>query len=203
VKKYGFDGSIAFQPVRQLNLYAFGSYLHSEIQDDVVVSRTTAPGPLGPIGSPVYAPTAGKREANAPVYTFGGGAQFDIDFVSLGFNVKRTGPRYLYDTNEVVRTIVGGVTTQVYGNKAPAYTLVDLNARVDLTWAGLNKSTYFQVNVLNVFDTLWVGSVNSGNGALNQGPTYSNVGAVTGYAFPLNSQIGYPRTVMGSLVVGF
>ena len=28
-------------------------------------------------------------------------------------------------------------------------------------------------------------------------------GAITGYANALNSQIGYPRTVMGTLVVGF
>ncbi|HEX8301650.1 TonB-dependent receptor [Sphingomonas sp.] len=204
VKKYGFDGSIAFQPVRQLSIYGFGSYLHSEIQDDVVVGRTSVAGPLGPIGSPVYAPTAGKRESNAPVYTFGGGATLDLGMISAGFNVKRTGERYIYDTNEPVRAFIAGVSTQVYGAKAPAYTLVDLNARVDLTWAGLNKNTYFQVNVLNAFDELWVGSINSGNGALNQGPAFNTTGtAVTSYGFPLNVQIGYPRTVMGSLVVGF
>ncbi|WP_163364509.1 TonB-dependent receptor domain-containing protein, partial [Escherichia coli] len=31
VRKYGFDGTIAYQPVREVSLYAFGSYLHSEI----------------------------------------------------------------------------------------------------------------------------------------------------------------------------
>jgi len=203
VKKYGFDGTITYQPVRELSMYAFGSYLHSEIQNDVEAFRTTLAGPLGPIGTIVYAPTAGKRESNAPVYTFGGGATATFGPLSAGFNVKRTGPRYLYDTNETVKQIVAGTTYEVYGNKAPAYTLVDINARLDMSWAGLNKKTYFQLNVLNVFDQLWVGSINSGNGSLNQGPTFNNVGAITAYGSALNSQIGYPRTVMGSLVVAF
>ena len=192
VKKYGFDGSIAYQPVRELSVYAFGSYLKSEIQNDVVIAETA--------GGVRYAPTAGKREAGAPTYTFGGGAQANFDMISVGFNVKRTGPRYIYDTNEPVRQIVGGTTYTVYGNKTPAYTLVDLNARVDLTWAGLNKNTYFQVNVLNLFDELWVGGF---TGNLNQGPTYNAAGNITSYGNAPNSQIGYPRTVMGSLVVGF
>jgi iron complex outermembrane receptor protein len=201
VKKYGFDGSIAFQPIQQLNLYAFGSYLKSEIQQDVIVARTTVAGPLGPVGSPIYAPTAGKREAGSPTYTFGGGAQAILGPLELGVNVKRTGPRYIYDTNEPVRAIVAGTTYEVFGNKAPAYTLVDLNARVGLEWAGLNKNTFFQLNVLNVFDELFVGGY-SGN--LNQGPTYVGNGtSVSNYGNAPNSQIGYPRTFIGSLVVGF
>ncbi|AQR75168.1 TonB-dependent receptor [Sphingomonas sp. LM7] len=200
VKKFGFDGSIAFQPIREFSVYAFGSYLDSEIQNDVVVGRTTAAGPLGPIGSPIYAPTAGKREAGSPVYTFGGGAQGSLGPVDLGVNVKRTGPRYVYDTNQPVQAIVAGTTYEVYGAKTPAYTLVDLNARVGLEWAGLNKNTFFQLNVLNVFDELFVGGF-SGN--LNQGPTFSPTGAITNYGTAPNSQIGYPRTFIGSLVVGF
>lgn len=201
VKKYGFDGSIAYSPIPQFNVYAFGSYLKSEIQNDVVVGRTTVAGPLGPIGSPIYAPTAGKRESGAPTYTFGGGAQGSIGPVDLGVNVKRTGPRYVYDTNQPVQAIVAGTTYEVFGNKIPAYTLVDANARIGLEWAGMSKNTYFQLNVLNVFDELWVGGV-SGN--LNQGPTFNATGtAITNYGNAPNSQIGYPRTVIGSLVVGF
>lgn len=200
VKKYGFDGSIAYQPIPQLNVYAFGSYLKSEIQNDVVVGRTTAAGPLGPIGSPIYAPTAGKRESGAPTYTFGGGATATLGPVDLGVDVKRTGPRYVYDTNQPVQAIVAGTTYEVFGNKIPAYTLVDLNARVGLEWAGLNKNTFFQLNVRNVFDELYVGGV-SGN--LNQGPTFNSTGTITNYGSAPNSQIGYPRTFIGSLVVGF
>lgn len=207
VKKYGIDGTIAYAPIRALSFYAFGSYLKSEIQDNVEVFRTTAAGPLGPIGTIISAPTKGKRESNAPTYTFGGGATLDLDYVSLGVDVKRTGPRYLYDTNEPARqTLVVNGNSQtfiIYDSKAPAYTLVNLNARVGLDWAGLNKNTYFQLNVLNAFNQFWVGSINSGNGALNQGPTFNAQGAITGYNTPPNTQIGYPRTFVGSLVVGF
>lgn len=208
VKRFGFDGTIAYRPINELSVYGFGSYLDSEIEDDVVAGRTAA-------GAPIYAPTKGKRESNAPIYTFGGGAQANLGFADFGFNVKRTGPRYIYDTNEPVQQIVAytaansptGVaqtrTIQVFGNKVPAYTLVDFNARIPLGWAGLNDKTYFQLNVLNAFDELWVSSLNSGNGALNQGPTFNGAGAVTGYGNAPNSQIGYPRTFMGSLVVGF
>lgn len=197
VERYGFDGSVAFQPVRQLSLYAFGSYLKSEIQNDVQIGRLTN-------GTPIYAPTGGKRESNVPTYTFGGGAQLDLDVVELGINAKRTGPRYIYDTNEPVRQLANGVVSEIYPNKAPAYTLVNLDARLSLEWAGLNDKTYFQFNVLNLFDEHWVAGINSGNPAFNQGPTFnSTTGAVTGYGSPVFAQIGYPRTVMGSLVIGF
>ncbi|RYY28278.1 MAG: TonB-dependent receptor [Sphingomonadales bacterium] len=201
VKRYGFDGSIAFQPVRMLSLYAFGSYLKSEIVNNVQIGRTTAAGLLGPVGTPIYAPTAGKRESNVPVYTFGGGATLDLGEVSFGIDAKRTGPRYIYDTNEPIRN---GLTTIIYPNKAPAYTLVNANVRLGMEWAGLNKNTYIQMNVLNLFDEYWVGGINSGNPAFNQGPTYSTAGVLTGYSGSAPfTQIGYPRTVMGSLVVGF
>ncbi|MEP6784199.1 MAG: TonB-dependent receptor [Sphingomonadales bacterium] len=207
VIKYGWDGSISYSPIPALSLYAFGSYLHSKIENDVEAFRTTAAGPLGPIGTIVYAPTAGKRESNAPVYTFGGGANLDVSPFSIGFDIKQTGPRYIYDTNEPVRqvlTVNGAAQTfEIYPAKTPAYTLVDLNARVNMEWAGLNKSTYFQFNVRNVFNNYWVGSINSGNGSLNQGPTFNTVGAITNYGAPVFTQIGYPRTFIASFVMGF
>lgn len=200
VKKWGIDGSVSARPVKGLSVYGFGSYLWSEIQGNVQVGVTTAAGTLGPAGTPIYAPTAGKRESGAPVWNLGAGAQLELGPVELGARVKRTGPRYVYDTNEPVQAFVSGAPVTVFSNKTPAYTLVDLNARLSLEWAGLNNKTYFQLNVLNVFDKLWVGGF-SGN--LNQGPTFNSVGTITNYGNAPNSQIGYPRTVMGSLVVGF
>lgn len=200
VKKYGVDGNIAFQPVSKLSVYAFGSYLKSKIKNDVEVFTTRVAGPLGPVGTIVYAPTAGKREAGAPVWTFGGGFDADLGPVDFGMRAKRTGPRYIYDTNEPVQAITGGVVTQVYGNKTPAYTIVDLNARLKLDWVGFNNKTYFQLNVQNLFDQLWVGGF---QGNMNQGPTFNTAGAVTNYGSAPNSQIGYPRTIMGSLIIGF
>ena len=200
VKKYGVDGSISVQPIREFSVYAFGSLLESEIQDDVQIGRLAS-------GTALFAPTAGKREGGAPTYTFGGGATLDLKYASFGVTAKRTGPRYIYDTNEPVRqiytTTVNGVATpttvEIFPDKAPAYTLVDFNARIGLDWAGLNKKTYFQFNLLNAFQEKYVAGFNSN---LNQGPTFNAAGTVTGYGTPPNAQLGYPRTFIGSIVVG-
>lgn len=197
VKKYGVDGSISIQPIRQLSVYATGSYLESEIQDDVQIGRLAN-------GTAIFAPTKGKREGGAPTWTFGGGAVLDLDVVSFGVNAKRTGPRYIYDTNETVRQAVtaNGTTTlsDIYAAKTPAYTLVDFNARLGLQWAGLNDKTYFQFNLLNAFDEAFVAGFQSN---LNQGPTFNTTtGGITALGAAPNAQLGYPRTFIGSLVVG-
>lgn len=176
VDKYGFDASVAYQPIPEFNVYVFGSYLKSKIKDNVVNG-------IDLDGNPVFALTKGKREAGSPVYTLGGRLQGELGPVELGVTAKRTGPRYVNDQN-LVTTIGGNV---VYGKKAPAYTLVDLDARVKLDWAGMNDKTYLQFNVLNVFDKLYVGGFD---------------GQLIATSAP-NANIGAPRTFIGSLVVGF
>ncbi|AGH47783.1 TonB-dependent receptor-like protein [Sphingomonas sp. MM-1] len=165
-----------YQPIPEASFYVFGSYLKSKIKDDVVIGRNGA-------GDPIYGQTAGKRESGAPTFTFGGRAQGTLGPVQLGVQAKRTGPRYVNDQNLPV--FQSGV--QVYGAKAPAYTLVDLDARLSLEWAGLNDKTYFQLNVTNLFDKLYVGGFDG---------TTSNTTVTT-------AQIGAPRTVIGSIIIGF
>lgn len=178
VDKYGIDGSIAFQPVPQLALYAFGSWMKSEIKDNVQSGVDGA-------GNPVFTPTKGKREAGAPEYTFGGSARGTLGPVELGVTAKRTGGRFIYDTNLPV--LAGGV--QVYPAKTNAYWLVNLDARLSLEFLGLNDKTFFQLNVYNLFDELYVGSFTS---SLAQGTSS-----------PPFAQIGAPRTVSGTLTVAF
>lgn len=197
VKKYGVDANISWQPISQLSVYAFGSLLESEIQDDVLLATRTD-------GTRVFAPTAGKREAGAPTYTFGGGFNFDAGPVAFGANAKRTGPRYVFDDNTPITT--GTITpagvdsrVQIYPAKTPAYTLVDLHARVKLDWAGLGDKTYFQFNLMNVFDELYVGGFSGNLSSIGFNPASQ---AITSSSAPF-VQIGYPRTFMGSLVVGF
>ncbi|MGF7148351.1 iron complex outermembrane receptor protein [Sphingomonas zeicaulis] len=185
VDKYGIDGSISYRIIPEFQVYAFGSYLKSEIQDNVQLSgggavdcgSTEGSAPAG------CALTAGKRESGAPVYTFGGRAQATLGPVEIGVQAKRTGPRYVNDQN--LPLTVGG--NRVFGAKAPAYTLVDLDARLNLAFAGLNDKTYLQLNVSNVFDELYVGGFDGGLLA-------------TSAPFV---QIGAPRTFMGSLVVAY
>ena len=97
VKKYGIDGSIAFMPTENFSIYVFGSYLNSEIRDNLAVSENLD-------GSSILALTSGKREAGAPKYTFGATARANFGPIDIGLTAKRTGERYIYDTNEAVFT---------------------------------------------------------------------------------------------------
>lgn len=201
VDKYGFDGSVAYQPIKPVTLYVFGSYLKSKIRDNVVTGECTAAnvaagasagvGTCTTVGQSIYALTAGKRESGAAVYTAGGRAQFDLGPLELGAQAKRTGPRYVNDQNlPVVQsyTLNGTtVTYQVYGAKVPGYTTVDLDARFSLAALGFNDRTWLQLNVTNLFDKLYVGGF-SGN--------LSNTSVRTAY-------IGSPRAISGTVVFGF
>jgi iron complex outermembrane recepter protein len=191
VTKYGVDGSISYRPVPQLALYVFGSALKSKIKDNLLITELTN-------GTQIFAPTADKRESGSPVYTLGGRVQGSLGPVDLGIQAKRTGQRFINDTN--LPLFATAASTQIYPAAAPAYTLVDLDARVSLDFLGLNKKTYFQLNVSNLFDKLYVGGFDGGN----QTPTYNAAtGAVTGYSNPIFVQIGSPRTVLGSFVIAF
>lgn len=202
VEKYGVDGSIAYAPVPELTFYAFGSYLKSKIEDNVQTGECTAAnvtaglttgiGTCTAIGQPIFALTAGKRESGAPTFLLGGRIEGNAGPVRLGVQAKRTGKRYLNDVNLPVTqsiNVTGQGTTvyQVYGAAAPAYTVVDLDARVSLGFLGLNDATYFQANVTNLFDKLYVAGYSGG--LLNTNIPFS-------YISP-------PRTFSGTLVIGF
>lgn len=207
VHKYGIDGSIAYQPMPELQLYAFGSYLWSEIKDNVLAGEcgttVSASCPAGSAGTPILAQTAGRRESGAPVYTFGGRVQAQLGPVEFGVTAKRTGPRFVNDVNLPTFLCVNatggnafvnsidcpatGTRFEVFGARAPAYTTVNLDIRVPLTSIGANDRTYFQLNVSNLFDRLTVN--NPGGQILNTSVPFVNIGA--------------PRAVIGTLVVGF
>lgn len=171
VHKYGVDGSVSYQPVPQVTLYGFGSYLKSKILDNVQSGANS-----------VFL-TAGKRESDSPTYTVGGRAQGNFGPLVVGAQIKRTGPRYVNDQNLPV--FANGV--QVYGAKAPAYTLVDLDARFSLKALGSNDRTWVQLSVTNLFDKLYVGGFSSNT---------SNTSIPFAY-------IGSPRTVSGTINFGF
>jgi iron complex outermembrane receptor protein len=214
VKKYGVDGSIAYQPNEHFTFYVFGSVLNSKIHDNIAIGENTD-------GSPILALTAGKRESGAAKYSFGGSLRAELGPIEFGFVAKRTGERYIFDTNEAV--FVGAVvpsgakactavpvcTTpvavlpanvkQVFGSTAPAYWLVNMDIRVKLEGIGLGQS-YFQVNVYNLFDTLYVGGF---GGNLNQTQTFTTTTGTSAYGATPNVQIGAPRTVSATVVFKF
>jgi iron complex outermembrane receptor protein len=207
VDKYGLDGYVSYQPVKQLNLYVFGSVLKSEIKDDLLIGECTAAQVTGgfpgctTVGAGIFAPTAGRREAGAAKYTFGGTVRGTFGPVEIGLTGKRTGPRFIYDTNEPVRGFVGNpaVDTVIFPASTPAYWLVNLDARFSLADMGLER-TFLQLNVYNLFDQFYVGGF---SGGLNQTVTRNNAGVATSFGGPPFVQIGAPRTVSATLTVGF
>ncbi|MBX3595742.1 TonB-dependent receptor [Sphingomonas sp.] len=187
VDKYGIDASFAVAPMKGLTFYAFGSLNESEIKDNVQ------------IGTGTFAPTKGKNESGAPTYSYGAVVRGSTDWFDLGITAKRTGGRYIYDTNlpvcstgRSVGTTAGVLDncggTTVFGAKAPAYWLVNLDARVPLKFAGLGDKTYLQLNVYNLFDQFYVGGF-GGNLAQTGSPPFV--------------QIGAPRTISGTVVFAF
>ena len=143
--------------------------------------------------------TAGNRESGAPSYSYGASVRGNWGPVELGLTAKRTGGKYIYDTN---LPIYGGTVAdpvEIFPAKTPAYWLVNLDARFSFADFGLEK-TYVQFNVYNLFDELYVGKYTSG---LNQGNVLGD-GVLTGTpGSPPFAQIGAPRTASVSLVVGF
>ena len=222
VKKYGIDGYLAFQPNSALDLYVSGSWLNSKIQDNIEVGKNSD-------GTTILAPTAGKRESGAPLYTVGLGARGHFGPVDLGITAKLTGERYVYDTNlptytgfyipagakscstpttcvttqTLSTTLVTGQapnTAQIYPAKAPSYWMVNLDARLRLGFLGLNDNTFVQLNVYNLFDQFYVGGF---GGALIQSNTFTRTTGIASYGSPGFVQIGAPRTVSGTLVLKF
>jgi len=215
VNKYGIDASVAWQATPRLQLYVYGSYLWSKIQDDVLAGECPATltaantsAHCTVAGAQIFAPTEGNRESGAPIYTLGGRIQYNTPWAEIGISVKRTGPRYVNDMNQplflctnaaggnaYINTLDCGATAtpnnqtrfQVWGARAPAYNIVNLDVRVPLGWAGLNDDTYFQFNVTNLFDTRYVG--NFGGQLLNTSVPFV--------------QLGAPRAYVGTLVVAF
>jgi iron complex outermembrane receptor protein len=214
VDKWGLDGSIAYSPIKQFEIYAFGSLNKSRIQDNIQVG-TLAAGvtcdniPTGTAAQLATALrscafTAGKYESGAPKWTYGVSAVGTIGPVDLGITAKKTGPRYVFDTNvatyrgDIDPGAAGGFNV-IYPSQAPAYWLVNLDARFNMKFIGL-KETYFQLNVYNLFDKFYVGGF---GGSLNQTVSAGVAPAGGVFANPAFVQIGAPRTVSGSLSISF
>ena len=218
VDKWGVDGSVAYAPLKQLTLYAFGSWNKSKIKDNVQIGAFGSGAnqvtdcddiPSGALQSDIVrscAFTAGKREAGSPKYTYGLSALSSLGPVDLGITAKRTGPRFVFDNNRPVfapgvnltnlnDTNAANDPAVIYPSKTPAYWLVNLDARLNMAFTGL-KETYFQVNVYNLFDETYVGGFGGGLAqAFNT--------AATQFGNPPFVQIGAPRTVSGSLSISF
>jgi iron complex outermembrane receptor protein len=226
VDKYGIDGSVAYEPVRELTLLVFGSWNKSKIKDNIqtgalpvgVTCDTVVPTSVD--GRRNCAFTSGRPESGSPKYTYGLSAVGKLGPLDLGATAKRTGPRYIFDNGAAMFRGDIGITSpttgrvveeQIFSNKAPAYWLVNLDARYNLSHlsAGLTK-TYIQANVYNLFDKFYVGGFGGGlaqstsTRTCNATSTPACVPTVTvpTWGAPPFVQIGAPRTISFTLNVG-
>lgn len=172
VDRYGIDGTFAIQPDSHVKAYAFGSYLWSNIRDDVVLSSTAV------------AATKGKTEGGVPSYTVGGRLEGNAGPVSVGVEAKRTGSRYYNSLNVPV---VNSSGAQIWGAKVPAYTVVNLDARLDLGFLGMGDKTYIQANVTNLFDKFYYGAFDDA-GVLPTTTVYNYLGAPRTFSASINMQ---------------
>ncbi|MEW6389294.1 MAG: TonB-dependent receptor [Pseudomonadota bacterium] len=166
VKAYGLDTQAAWALEEYLTVSASFSYNKSEIQENL---RLNAAGNLLAL--------KGKQIVETPKYTFGGRVDWDItDALHLGVQGKFTGDRFSTDLNDEV---------------APHYTVWDMSVKYDLPFA---KRTYAQLNVNNLFNETYFGSISSRSNAVSV--PGSNGSAPTYY-------IGAPRTVQFTLRTEF
>ncbi|MCJ8190303.1 TonB-dependent receptor [Sphingomicrobium aestuariivivum] len=180
VDKYGVDASVAYNVTPNTLVYVYGSINESEIQENVLDGRTCREGDLtdpryfceGGLGGTRFLATAGKNEAGAPLWSVGGRLQQRFGAVELGLQAKRTGKRYGNDVNTV---------------EVDPYTVVDLDARIDLGYVGsVFGDAALQFNVTNLFDEGYLGYVSPG---LENEPFFI--------------QIGAPRAASATLMLGF
>jgi len=195
VNSWGFDGSVGYRPMRELNLIGMLSYTNAKLKDDLLLgtrSYNSASPPTGVVTpfvgycSPlpttgtatvdVCAKTAGKFVVETPKWQFGGRVELDFKPVTFGIQAKHVGDRWATDVNDVM---------------VKGYTTVDLDARVGLEqWVPVKKA-YAQLNVINLFNEHYFGNLSTSINAFgfsNSAPRFTPVST---------------RAVTGTLTVGF
>ncbi len=158
VKLQGIDAEVGWRVTPELVFYASASYIESEVQENIATGVGT------------FAATAGKALVETPDFTYGGRIQYQVtDHLSLAVQGKYVGDRFSNDINTEV---------------APAYTVLDANATIDLTALGLDR-TILQINATNIFDEAYLGSISS---------------STTGLA---SFSVGAPQTVQAQIKTQF
>jgi iron complex outermembrane receptor protein len=179
VKGKGVDVGIAIRPLDWFTFQGNASYNDSTLRDDILVSST------------VTLPTKGKRVVETPKWTLGYRASVEFGPASAGLQVKYVSDRFATDMNDI---------------KSGDYTTADFDARFDLETVGL-KNSWLQLNVTNIFDRFYLANL----GTQIAGPANNGLVTISGLAAGAsipggsapNFSIGAPRTVSGTIRIGF
>ena len=159
VEQRGFDAQIGWEVTDTLTLYGSTSWNDSEVQDDL----ETNPG--------VFLPTGGKKLVETPEWTYSARIDWQpTDNLSVGLQGKFVDDRFTNDVNS---------------ESFDSYTVVDFDARYDLTDTFGIRDAFVQVNVTNLFDEDYLGNIST-----------STTGLRTG-------SLGSPRTAVVTLGTSF
>jgi iron complex outermembrane receptor protein len=157
---WGIEGQAAWVPVDHLTLIGEFAYEHSEVIGDI------------PYSASVVIPTNGKQFYDTPPWMVGGRATYEWKNLVGGVQFKYVDARYVTALNDL---------------RVPSYVTVDLDLRWKLDW--IRTGTFAQLNVINLFDQRYIGSINYANSNVNTNPYYT-------YSFGFQ---GTPRTLQGTL----
>jgi iron complex outermembrane receptor protein len=167
VEGQGFDAQVGWRALQSVRLYGSASYNQSTVEANIPTSLTLS------------LPTQGKFLVETPKWTFGGRVEWDpLASLQVGLQGKYVSKRWSTDVND---------------EYAPAYASFDLDARYDFAQFGYENLSV-QLNVTNLLDREYFGSIQSRNTALG-------VPGTTGSA-PLYN-ISPPRTVQVSFKARF
>lgn len=156
----GFEASAAWAPTSSLSLFGGLTYTDTEILSDYTSGATSTVN------------TKGKALPEVPDWMVTAGLTYRLSDFTFNLNGKYVGKRFATDLNDA---------------EAPSYTVWNGSVRWDLPGLAFLKSgTYAQLNVINLTDEYYFGSIST---------------AVSGSGAQFN--VGAPRTVMMSLHTAF
>lgn len=157
VKIKGFDLQGGWRALEMLTLSGSASYNDSEVQEDV------------PLANGGISPTKGKQLVETPEWTYALRADLNIGAFRAGIQGKYVDERPSTDTNDEF---------------APSYTVVDLDATYTFE-LGIFKALEAKLNVVNLLDEDYFGSISSGTGGTSVG--FFSIGAPRTFIFSLGA----------------
>lgn len=129
----GIDAGVAWAILPNLTYTGNLSYNKAIVQTDIQLGATT------------FLPTTGKFLVESPKWQSFQRVEWEpIESLSLGLQAKYVGRRFSTDVNDEV---------------AKAYTTADFDVRWNLTFLGDDNPTYLQLNVKNIFNERYLGSI--------------------------------------------
>lgn len=169
VEVMGVDVQGGWRMVDALTVSGSVSYNDSELQDNVPCAAVTTTGcTLQPNGT-ISMLTQGKKLVETPEWTYSLRADVDVGAFHAGIQGKYVDDRPSTDLNDEF---------------APNYTVVDLDLSYEFSFGG-STALEAQLNVVNVLDEEYFGSISSGTGGTSVG--FFSIGAPRTFILSLNA----------------